>query len=94
MTAIRNNDPKLRNTEKPIFKDEDFEDGAGTRKKEKAFTLKDQIRKEALKKMSDSDEIEDDSDDSDSDAATRKKLRNKESNLFTKIGVPRQEEED
>ena len=46
MTAIRNNDPKLKSLEKPLFDDEDFEKGGakGERKKDKAFTLKDQIR--------------------------------------------------
>lgn len=94
MTAIKNKDPKLLKSEEFIFKDEDFEKGAGMRKKEKAFTLKDQIRKDALKKMSDSDDDEDVSDGSDSDGEgeTREKQRAKESNLFTKIGVPQQEE--
>ena len=45
LTAIRNNDPKLKEVEKPIFEDNDFEKGGkGERKKDKAFTLKDQIR--------------------------------------------------
>jgi len=41
LTAIRNNDPNLKKVVEPIFEDEDFDRGAGLKKKQKAFTLKD-----------------------------------------------------
>ena len=52
------------------------------------MTLKDQIRKAALKKM-DKDES---ANESDSDDDQTKRHAN-ESNLFTKIGVPQKDEE-
>ena len=86
LTAIKNNDPMLKNTEKPIFDDDDFNTAQEKHeKKGKAFTLKDQIRKEALKKM------KTDSDDSDDSQSQDDK---KKSKLFKKIGVPLKDEED
>ncbi len=91
LNAIKNNDPKLKE-EKPLFNDEDFEEGKGKSKgKTKAFTLKDQIRTHTLKKMDkegSSSSDSDDEDNSDNEGDVKKKRRAKESNLFTKIGVP------
>ena len=54
LSAIRNNDPKLKKIAEDdhIFKDEDFNGKtAGEGKKEKGVFLKDQIRERALKKL-------------------------------------------
>ena len=64
LTAIRNNDPKLKETKTNLFNDEDFEVNQ-KETKEKSFTLKDQIRSEVLKKMNKGEGSES-SDDSDS----------------------------
>ena len=64
LTAIRNNDPKLKETKTNLFNDEDFEVNQ-KEAKEKSFTLKDQIRSEVLKKMN-KNEGSESSEDSDS----------------------------
>ena len=84
--AIRRNDPKLKESDKPLFDDEDFEDvkkgnssAAADGSKIKAMTLKDQIRKHTLKKMdkeSDKDsESDNDSESSDGEQDNSKKRR-------------------
>ena len=96
LSAIRSNDPKLK-VDKPLFNDEDFDETKGRKESKKKLTLKDQIRKDALRKMakeSDSDDSNSDDDDDDSDADTKQKRHSKESKLFTKIGVPQKEEEE
>ena len=95
LTAIRNNDPKLKKIAEDdhIFKDEDFDvKNAGDGKKEKGVFLKDQIRERALeklKKQSDA-ESESSSDESarESEAGEVKNVEQRESKLFEKIGVP------
>ena len=96
LTAIRTNDPKLKKTDKPLFEDADFESDGKTEKKktDKAFTLKDQIRTDALKKMKNNESAES-GDDADFDEKDIKKQRHaKETNLFTKIGRTLKDEED
>ena len=79
-----------------MFDDADFDSDGNIGKKSKAdktFTLKDQIRKHTLNKMN-NDESADSEDDAESDDDKKKKQRHaKESNLFTKIGVPQKDEE-
>lgn len=87
LTAIRNNDPKLKEGDKPIFEDDDFERGGkGERKKDKAFTLKDQIRTQALEKMKKGDSSsgsgDEDDDESGNEDDRDEKRRAKESKLF------------
>ena len=62
--AIRRNDPQLKQSDKPLFDDDDFNDSKAKKNsdKRKAMTLKDQIRKHTLKKMDKG------SDDSNSDS--------------------------
>lgn len=65
INAIRTNDPKLKKSDKPLFDDKDFDDGKDNNKNNESakskFTLKDQIRKHALKKL-DNDQSASDSD--------------------------------
>ena len=92
LTTIKNDPKKLLSLDKPIFDDDDFEEGgAGPSKKksEKPLTLKDQIREHTLKKMKASSSGEDEDDDSsDSDDGERRAKKTKgDSGLFTKLGV-------
>ena len=69
LTAIRSNDPKLKKDDKPLFKDEDFEEGAKSNVgKQKKMTLKDQIREHTLKKMKKDESSDEESSDGESDA--------------------------
>ena len=90
-----------------MFEDKDFEAGTAkpSDKGQKKLTLKDQIRKATLKKMrkdnsdnsSNGSSSDNDSDDSDHEEAKNQSgaaKRAKESNLFTKLGVPQKEEEE
>ena len=107
MAAIRANDPKLKNQETNFFDDKDFEKGSGGKvwagesegrlaKRDKKMTLKDQIREQTLKKMGKDSESSDSGseDDSEAEGGNSGKKRAKESNLFTKIGVPQKDEEE
>lgn len=64
-----------------IFDDDDFDTAKGQTTKDKKYTLKDQIREHALRKMSDSSVSS-----SDDEQVTAK--RDPKSDLFTKKGVP------
>ena len=79
-----------------MFDDKDFDDKAThVSKKDKPLTLKDQIRKAAVKKINKDESASDrDSDEESADEKDAKaKRRANESNLFTKIGVPQKDEE-
>ena len=95
LTAIRNNDPKLKKIAEDdhIFKDEDFDGKAtGEGKKEKGVFLKDQIRERALKKLKKQSDAESESSSDESshgsEAGEVKHVKQRESKLFEKIGVP------
>ena len=97
LAAIKDDPKKLIAMEKPCFEDEDFDMGAIKKKADKPLFLKDQIRKHTLKKMdkkgSDSDDSDDDDQDSDDAEAQKTRRANKDSDLFTKMGVTQHEEE-
>ena len=63
IAMIRSNDPKLKQVEGELFKDEDFEDGGLVEKhsKKPLMTYKDQIRKDVLKRAEGDSDDEDDS---------------------------------
>ena len=91
LTAIKNDPKKLLAMDKPVFEDEDF-DMEAKKKADKPMFLKDQIRQHTLKKMnkkgSDSSSDDNEADqDSEDDGADKKRRANKESGLFTKMGV-------
>lgn len=103
INAIRTNDPTLKQSDKPLFDDADFIDESGSLKNtagaKSKFTLKDQIRKHALKKLKKADQSGSESDSSDDDEDVddsqqlEKGIKPKESKLFTKIGVSKHDEE-
>ena len=85
MDAIRHKDitkiNKLAGDENAnVFVDEDFDGAKPSESKSKKFTLKDQIREHALRKMSNSDESSSD------DEPVAK--RDTKTDLFAKKGVP------
>ena len=79
IAMIRTNDPKLKQVEGELFKDEDFEGGDGedegqkSRSKDKKMTYKDQIRADVLKKVKKEGDSSDDEDESDDDSDSNKK---------------------
>ena len=88
MDAIRSKDKdKIASLSKApdanIFEDEDFSETKNETKKDKKFTLKDQIREHALRKMSNSSQSESDSSDSDGEAVAKRATKG---DLFTKKG--------
>jgi len=89
MEAIRSKDINkinslARDPNANIFDDEDFEGNLpSTKVKDTKFTLKDQIRQHALKKMSDSESASSSDDEDD----VRPARRVQDSDLFTKKGV-------
>ena len=80
LNSLANGDPNAN-----IFGDEDFEGNMVVKTKDQKFTLKDQIRQHALKKISDSESASS-SDDEDEEMPAKKRVP--ETDLFTKKGVP------
>jgi len=64
ITKIRAKDKSIQETKGDLWKDDDFDDAPATPEKDKKMTLKDQIRRDALKKIKEgASASENDSDD-------------------------------
>jgi len=79
ITKIRAKDKSIQETKGDLWKDDDFDDAPAPAEKDKKMTLKDQIRRDALKKIREgASASENDSDDG---------------GMFKKKGVPLAEEQ-